>query len=225
MPVVRKVVEHKKVFKRWDPTPRPKKDKRKSPKLVFACDECGVEFILTEAEAEKRRFCSKACADADKTVDIAVRFSTKWEAVPSGCWEWRGRLNDDGYGTLGEGGKNVLAHRLSIRLFRGELPEGSLACHRCGVRKCVNPAHLYAGSHTDNMRDLALDNTSSLSRTSWAQRKEMVDRANAGEPIETVASAYSVSTKTVRFWMKRFSENDRVPETNDGLHDRRDIDP
>lgn len=216
MPVLGKVVEKRKVFKRWDDTPRPKDDKRKRPKLQFACDECGTVFTVTESAAEGRRFCSAECAIADKTVPLGVRFNSRWEYMPSGCWEWRGRMNEDGYGTIrDEEGKNVLAHRVSYTLFKGEMPEGMLACHTCrGNRKCVNPAHLYAGSHADNMRDLAIDNTSSFSKTEWAQRREMAERFLKGQDAEVVAKDFGVTGKTVRFWAKRFKENDRVPHAS-----------
>jgi len=219
MPVIGKVKVVKPFIKRLDERPRPKLDKRKRPKVYFACDECGDVFTVSEAEAKDRRFCSKECADVDKQIPLSVRFNTKWELVPSGCWEWRGRLNEYGYGTIRDGEKNALAHRVSLQLFKGGIPEGMLACHKCGVRLCVNPAHLYAGTHADNMKDLAIDNTSSFSKTSWDQRREMVSRLNSGEPVDAVALAYGVSSKTVRFWEKRFLLQDRVP---DGTPNRRD---
>lgn len=71
----------------------------------------------------------------------------------SGCWLWTGYCNSDGYGRTTINGKVIGAHRLSYRLFCGEIPLGAEIMHKCDTPACVNPDHLKAGSHLENMTD------------------------------------------------------------------------
>ena len=72
--------------------------------------------------------------------------------VTSGCWEWIGGRDAQGYGVAGHHGR---AHRLSYEANIG--PVGDMqVLHRCDNPCCVNPLHLFLGNHTDNMRDKKL---------------------------------------------------------------------
>ena len=86
------------------------------------------------------------------------RFARKYIPEPnSGCWLWTGSSNHRGYGTINAGGPTPgsrLAHRVSWTLANGEIPDGLWVLHRCDVPSCVNPDHLFLGTHDANMEDM-----------------------------------------------------------------------
>lgn len=65
----------------------------------------------------------------------------------------------------------VLAHRIACELEHGPAPEAKpLALHRCGVRRCINPTHLYWGDRTDNACDSVTDGTHNMARKDRCKR-------------------------------------------------------
>ena len=82
------------------------------------------------------------------------RFNAQYMPVTeTGCWLWTGQCSPVGYGQIKDHYKTRHAHRVSYELAYGLIPDGLFICHKCDVRCCVNPKHLYAGTAKDNRRD------------------------------------------------------------------------
>lgn len=119
------------------------------------CVACGKSFSPRDS---KHEFCSKRCANSRP--ESGRQRSTEsdfWSKVGppdpiTGCRLWQGAEMERGYGQFVMGGKVKRAHQWSFFFSNGCEPE-NWVLHRCGVKLCVEPAHLYDGTPKDNAQD------------------------------------------------------------------------
>lgn len=130
-----------------------------------------------------------------------------WDKVekPSDCWLWQSSITAKGYGDFHLNGKTVLAHRFAWMLANGPIPGDLCVLHHCDTPLCVNPAHLFLGTHMDNMQDMRKKNRTGrpLGENHWASKvteeqiEEMRSMYESGQTQRSIAEIYRLHPATV----------------------------
>lgn len=115
------------------------------------------------------------------------------------CMLWQFGSRDDGYGVVMHNKKPLSVHRLALELKLGHTLSSTLqACHKCDTPKCFNPNHLFPGSRSDNMRDMAGKfRGGSFERISQTKRNAIRDLYVSGFNRSAISEMLDVSTAAV----------------------------
>lgn len=124
----------------------------------------------------------------------------------NGCWIWGRRRNRE-YGMTGINERTYYAHRSAWSLANNcAIPDGLCVCHRCDNPPCVNPAHLFLGTHTDNMRDCVAKGRKSKTYTpppdlaaklTRSQVDHIRQRLVAGDRQKAIAAAAGITASAI----------------------------
>lgn len=121
----------------------------------------------------------------------------------TGCWLWTSHRHESGYGlfSISVDGRSVptRAHRFAYELYKGPLLPGQQALHRCDTVLCVNPEHLWAGDHLENMLDMRQKGRSPNGVKLTPPDVVLIRRSFAEDPtsIHGLADRYGISSAAV----------------------------
>lgn len=161
----------------------------------------------------------------NRTIPVKNRLLSKVKINEmSGCWEFNGSNDARGYGMLMVNKKPTRAHRVSYTEFIGQIPDELFVLHKCDNPCCVNPDHLFLGTHRDNMIDRKIKNRSYRaigSKHPGAKisesdipliRKRLMD----GESSSAIAKNYSVNRRQI-YKIKKGKAWSHVKENSHGI--------
>lgn len=181
---------------------------------IRTCCFCNKQFSVSKSDSKNRPnaiSCSMVC----RKNYLASRNPNDyfWSKVEKtdGCWIWTGPFNTTArYGSMRFGSIKMLSHRYSWVLHNGTIPDGLVVCHKCDNPPCVNPEHLFLGTHHDNVHDKMKKNRAvnvigSKIGCAVFVESEVFDirvRAASGESVKSLAKEYEASETAVRQLVK-----------------------
>lgn len=137
---------------------------------------------------------------------VKERLMSKVVEDNNGCWLFTGTDNGTGYGRFKVNGIRKLTHRVSYELHVGLIPIGLFVLHKCDVRNCINPEHLFLGTHQDNADDKMAKGRhvpKTIHKSTLAITSEALKMLKSGITQTKVAYLLGVGRKTIRNIEKR----------------------
>ena len=148
-----------------------------------------------------------------------MRFQDSYRVDETGCWIWTASCAANGYGQIKVFGEMQSAHRFAYSLHNGPIGHGEHILHSCDNKKCVNPDHLRAGSHAENMAEAAQRELMPKGRKHpmFGRKNPRPSQANrvrvlgAEYPSQKAAErALGLGSGTVRYWIKNRPEKAQI---------------
>lgn len=125
------------------------------------------------------------------------RLAARIIITASGCWEWQGARDSNGYGSVRIDGAADRVHRLAWRLHRGPIGNGNHLCHTCDNPPCCNPEHLFEGDARANILDMRAKGRHGTAKITQAGADEIRAEYASGLRQVDIAAARSISQRQV----------------------------
>jgi len=140
------------------------KNKRSIPSVCAYCKKDFMAFHYSVMRGQGK-YCSKICSNWGRQIKTPEqRFFELLNKEPNGCWVWKSKT---AYPNFWYGSKKIKACKWSYQYWKGPVQPGKEICHQCDNPRCVNPDHLFLGTHKENMQD-----ASSKGRLEWLAKLE-----------------------------------------------------
>ena len=157
------------------------------PVIVKYCKNCGTKF---NASCGKEEFCTDKCKILFNVVNV------------NGCWIWQRSKDKDGYGYIKAKGirSAYKAHRLSYKIFNGEITDGLFVCHKCDNPSCCNPEHLFLGTAQENKHDSIIKDrhaTGSRCHKSKITKEQAIYILKSSLSAPKLASEYGIHRNSI----------------------------
>lgn len=183
--------------------------------IIKTCQQCGQPYqtskFLSTTMRAKSKFCSRICSSESFKIPSEIRF-WKYVVKTETCWIWTGALSEAGYGQFSHLGKQCVASRVSFELAFPDKKEDlqtSDVLHKCDNPNCVNPEHLFLGTHLDNMRDKVKKGRQHRGIELWNAKlndekvKEILNISQTISNKAKLARMFNVSPKTIANILER----------------------
>lgn len=178
---------------------------------ILACWDYG--YRQTKEIAERCRCSARAVTHAKRKYGLPLQahrppnltgealaawFWSRARRQPNGCLEWQGRCTTGGYGAFDLTRTcQVQAHRFAYEQVHGRIPEGLHCLHSCDNPRCVDPAHLRAGTPADNAADREVRGRNAATKIPPAEFPAIRRRLARGETQRAIAADYGVAQSRI----------------------------